>query len=97
MPDGEVVDVKVARLEERTTALEHWRDVLQKDIEETQTMIKGIDLKFDSRMDHMETKLDTTLQAASRSLPTWYHYLLWMAFATIGALISLVASGTIKP
>lgn len=96
--DGEMgsiteVVVKVARLEERTTALEHWRDVLATDIAETKTMIKGIDTKFDQRMDQVGDKLDRTLRTASRSLPTWAHYMLWFSFTMLGVLATLLSIG----
>ncbi len=95
--DGDIsivsVAMNVARLEERTSSLEHWRDVLATYIEETQAMIQGIDTKFDTRMDQVNDKLDVTLRTASRSLPTWSHYLLWAAFTAIGVLGALLANG----
>ncbi|WP_430626336.1 hypothetical protein [Sulfobacillus thermotolerans] len=48
MGDGsESVEVRVARLEERTENLEKWIQVLQADIKETQLLIAALDQKLD--------------------------------------------------
>lgn len=83
MADGEGLEVRVARLEERTGSLEHWRDVLAKDIEETNQILAA-----------MDSKLDRALLSAQRALPTWAHYLLWGAFTGLGILGALLASHT---
>lgn len=84
MADGEQIDVRVARLEERTTSLEKWRDVLSDDIAETKAMIASLDAKMDVKLAGIDRKLDAAIDTSRRSLPRW-------ADAAIVILVGLLA------
>ncbi|AUW93834.1 MAG: hypothetical protein C7B44_15730 [Sulfobacillus thermosulfidooxidans] len=77
MGDGsESVEVRVARLEERTENLEKWIQVLQADIKETQLLIAALD-----------QKLDRAIELSQRSVPTWVTYIFWLLFSLLGVML----------
>ncbi len=69
----EPIDVRVARLEERTDSLEKWIEALQTDIKETKQLITN-----------MDDKLDNAIELSQRSIPTWVHYMLWFLLLMLG-------------
>lgn len=73
--DPDTLDVRVARLEERTASLEHWRDVLATDIEQTNKLLA-----------QMNEKLDTAIRKAQSSVPNWAHWLIYILVAAVSIL-----------
>lgn len=69
----EEVEVRVARVEERVQSLEHWRDVLDKEIDESRKILAA-----------MDEKLDRTLDASQKRLPAWADYMIWLLIGLLG-------------
>lgn len=69
----ESVDVRVARLEERSDSLDKRIHALQMDIKDTKQLIAN-----------MDQKLDRAIELSRRSVPIWVHYALWFIFVILG-------------
>lgn len=89
----EPVEIRVARLEERTESLEnsfeYWRDMLTKDIADTKALIAKVEQGINTKLDTLNNKLETAIQTAQRSLPTWVHYAIWILLTAVGFFAGL--------